>query len=162
MNRFKNQLHGMEPERRFWRRVTIGDGCWEWSGNMYHDGYGMFNVDERKVRAHRFSYEIMVGPIPGGLQIDHLCRNRACVRFDHLEPVTQRENIRRGNSLSGMRARATHCIRGHAFDEENTYWAPNGSRRCRTCIRASQATNTIQPWSDCGGQEPYEEDFSDY
>lgn len=85
------------PER-FWRRVQEQEGgCWLWVGTVDR-GYGLLSVDGKTVRAHRYSYETLVGPIPDGLQIDHLCRNRGCVNPAHLEPVTQVENIRRGDA----------------------------------------------------------------
>ncbi|MBN9210756.1 MAG: hypothetical protein BGO45_10805 [Microbacterium sp. 71-36] len=78
---------------RFWARVVKAD-CWEWTGSL-RTGYGLFRLDGRNVQTHRWAYEEQVGPIPDGFQIDHLCRNTRCVNPDHLEPVTQAENIRR-------------------------------------------------------------------
>lgn len=117
-------------------KFLVGDGCWPWIASRDQKGYGMFRVGGRKglaVRAHRVLYELMVEPIPDGLQIDHLCRNPQCVRPDHLEPVTGAENVRRGIS-AGNRDRST-CKRGHPFDEANTYWHPRGQRCCRACTR---------------------------
>lgn len=116
--------------------------CWIWTGCRHASGYGMLNVGGRKgrlVRAHRYSYELLVGPIPDGLQLDHLCRVPACVNPDHLEPVTNRENTMRGSNFTAEKARQTHCIRGHEFDAENTYVRPNGTRLCRACGRAASA-----------------------
>jgi hypothetical protein len=85
------------PEQRFWRRVEKQpSGCWEWQGALSEWGYGSLVIVGRKVPAHRFSYEIHTGPIPEGLVIDHLCRNPSCVNPEHLEAVTNEENIRRG------------------------------------------------------------------
>jgi hypothetical protein len=81
--------------RRFWSKVLISDGCWVWTGTTDKDGYGVLGVDGRFVRAHRFAYELLVGPIPEGLELDHLCFNRPCVNPGDLEPVTTQENLRR-------------------------------------------------------------------
>lgn len=126
---------------QFWERVSIGgpDDCWPWLGVRTYNGYGRFKLTARKspVRAHRLAYEEMVGPIPEGLVIDHLCRNRLCVNPDHLEPVTNRENLLRGEGIAAINAAKTHCVKGHPFDEVNTYIEPsNGKRKCRTCRRA--------------------------
>ena len=87
--------------------------------------------------AHRFAYETFVGPIPEGLTIDHLCRIRHCVNPEHLEAVTDRVNILRGEGISAQHARATHCPQGHPYDLINTYVAPDGDRDCRDCRRQS-------------------------
>lgn len=124
-------------EDRFWEKVEKAgpDECWGWTAATYHNGYGSFWNGQRTMRAHRFAYERLVGPIPEGLQIDHLCRNPACVNPGHLEPVTRRENILRGEGITAQQARKTHCVHGHPFDEENTYVHPRG-RTCRACNRA--------------------------
>jgi hypothetical protein len=102
------------------------------------EGYGKFWLDGRAQLAHRIAYELNVGPIGDGLHIDHLCRNRACVRPDHLEPVTIRDNLMRGPStLAAINAAKTHCRNGHEFDAVNTYRPTDGSRMCRECMRAS-------------------------
>ena len=127
-----------EQQRRFMERFTVGDGCWEWTASRTSAGYGNLRLTDRNVYAHRASYELFVGPIPAGLQIDHLCRNRACVRPDHLEPVTQQENIRRGMGGESSRSK-THCPQGHPYDEANTRIGRRGDgtqfRLCRTCER---------------------------
>lgn len=102
---------------------------------MYPNGYGRFGDQ----RAHRVSYEWEFGPIPDGLQIDHLCRNRACILPEHLEAVTQQENMRRGTLHLVYEARrtATHCVHGHAFDQANTY-PYRGARQCLACKRITK------------------------
>ncbi len=91
----------------------------------------------RLVNAHRFAYELLVGLIPVGLQIDHLCRNPSCCNPTHMEPVLPTENLRRGFSPSALNARKTHCKHGHEFTEENTYIRPStsGWRVCKECAR---------------------------
>lgn len=89
--------------------------------------------DQRNVGAHVFAYEAFVGPIPEGMEPDHLCRNTLCVRPSHLEAVTRRENLRRADSPVGINARRTECVNGHPFNAANTYIRPNGNRGCRQC-----------------------------
>ena len=125
-------------EQSFWLRVDRSDpeGCWPWLGRINADtGYGECRLLGQP-NAHRVAYIYARGPIPLGLQIDHLCRNRACLNPAHLEVVTQRENILRGTSPSAQHHRQTHCSRGHEFTPENTYREANGHRRCRPCYRA--------------------------
>lgn len=111
-------------------------GCWLWTGAIVRRGYGVVRRGGRTLKAHRYIYQLLRGPIPSGLEIDHLCRVTSCVNPDHLEPVTKAENLRRGNSLSAVNARKVTCVRGHPFTDENTRIYPNGSRVCRTCLRA--------------------------
>ncbi|MEU7163131.1 HNH endonuclease signature motif containing protein [Streptomyces morookaense] len=121
---------------RFLSKVgDTGAGCWEWAGTRTLQGYGQFWLDGRNQYAHRIAYEVVVAPIPDGLVIDHLCRNRACVNPGHLEPVTNRTNLLRGVGFAAAKARQTHCIRGHRFDTANTRRATNGTRKCRACDR---------------------------
>jgi hypothetical protein len=122
-------------EARFWAKVEKTDTCWVWSAAKI-SGYGAFKLDGRAIRAHRFAYELLVGPVPEGLPLDHLCRNRACVNPAHLEPVTHRVNILRGEGACAVKARQTHCIHGHEFTLENTY-LKSGKRQCRTCRRSA-------------------------
>lgn len=107
--------------------------CWEWLGSRDSKGYGQTEIEGKLRRAHRVVYEHEIGPIPDGLVLDHLCRNPNCVNPAHLEPVTQRINILRGEGFAAVNARKTHCKRGHLFDEANTRIRANGNRGCRTC-----------------------------
>ena len=117
---------------RFLAKINKTDaGCWEWTASITPKGYGQFYFDGGMRQAHRVAYTLLRGPIPVGLQIDHLCRNRKCVNPDHLEPVTPKVNTARGITNDWQREK-THCPQGHAYDEQNTYkW--RGQRSCRTC-----------------------------
>jgi hypothetical protein len=121
---------------RFWEKVEIAD-CWTWQACLVGGGYGWFarKGDGSKL-AHRWTWETLVGPIPDGLDLDHLCRNRACVNPDHLEPVTRRENLLRGATRTAAAAAATHCPANHPYDEANTGYQNGGDRYCRVCKRA--------------------------
>jgi HNH endonuclease len=114
---------------RFWRFVEKSDTCWTWTGAKVR-GYGYFRLEGKQRKAHRVSYELLVGPISEGLTLDHLCQNKGCVNPQHLEPVTSGENARR--QARGM----TACRReGHPFDEGNTWIDKRGRRVCRACRR---------------------------
>lgn len=125
-----NRYSALTEFERFWGKVLIGDGCWEWIGAK-SDGYGHFVADGRcTFQAHRFSYELFIGHVPEGLILDHLCRNRACVRPDHLEPVTQYTN-----KLRGYRPTKPTCDRGHLY----SYRSSRGKRVCRECNYLTKA-----------------------
>lgn len=110
--------------------------CWEWTGTLNSNGYGVFWDGDRAVYAHRWSYEHFVGPIPEGMELDHLCRNPRCVRPSHLEPVTHRENMLRGVSPSAIQAKQTVCVRGHSLGPDgDVYITKKGKRQCRACKR---------------------------
>lgn len=123
------------PQERFWDKVEKTSTCWNWKAWSNKKGYGFIKIDGEKVPAYRFAYEWMVGKIPKGLHIDHLCRNSSCVNPEHLEPVTRAENTMRGNGITAQNARKTHCKRGHEFTKKNTYINKLGKRICRLCGR---------------------------
>lgn len=150
-------MHGLRLEERFRimapersgpvpvHRPELGP-CRPWTGKVHGRGYAYMQVDGKSVPAHRVAYEFFVGPIPGGLEPDHLCHDpdvcqlgeacphRSCVEVTHLELVTRRENVRRSGAPAGLRARQTHCKNDHEFTEENTIVCNGGrSRRCRIC-----------------------------
>lgn len=118
------------------KTVTTESGCWEWQGKRHIRGYGVVCHQDREYRAHRVFYEALIGPIPEGLDIDHLCRNRACVNPEHMEPITRAENVMRGMSPAAQNARKTHCPKGHSLAD--AYGSP-GRRECRTCRKARSA-----------------------
>ncbi|MFL5911455.1 MAG: HNH endonuclease signature motif containing protein, partial [Gaiellaceae bacterium] len=117
--------------------VDEATGCWLWTGTKHGHGYGIIKhgpaASRRSLRAHRVAYELFVGPIPEGLELDHLCRVRHCVNPAHLEPVTTRENLLRGETLTARHAAKTHCDNGHEYTPENTRVSARGWRDCRTC-----------------------------
>lgn len=122
-------------------KFTIGPDCWDWHGVRTTYGYGRIRVGGRAapmLMAHRVLYELVVGPIPDGLELDHLCENTSCIRPSHLEPVTHVENMLR------RRNRRTHCKNGHELTPENTYIRPAGHRDCHTCRKRGHRTSYLK------------------
>lgn len=162
------------PERFRSKLVSSENGCWIWTGSKDRAGYGRCVLNRRVASAlgvsrsqaaHRHCYEILVGPIPEGHDLDHLCRVPACVNPDHLEPVTRSENLRRGKGYGGVlsegalpqqakamaeRNRAkTHCPQGHPYDRANTIVQRDGSRKCAECNRARMRVPPRPPRTQC-------------
>lgn len=129
---------------RFWSKVEKTQTCWLWTAVLNSAGYGRFYLNGKMRLAHRLAFEADRGPVEPGLQLDHLCRNRACVNPQHLEPVTQRENILRGTSPAAVASRRSHCPQGHPYDEVNTLRSTSGSRRCRACSRDKHRRNAAK------------------
>ncbi len=137
-----NAVNRPDVLARFWIKVNkngpihpaLGTACWLWTGSRFSNDYGSFWFGDRLGRAHRFSYELHVGPIPPGLCIDHLCRVRCCVNPVHLEPVTNRQNVIRGKlNFPYVAISETACIRGHEYNDTNTRRTLRCERACRVC-----------------------------
>jgi len=132
----------LNPDRLLAKvRIDPDSECWVWTGALMPNGYGAFTVKIdgkwKRCYPHRISYEIHIGEIPKGLDIDHLCRNRACINPAHLEPVSRRENLARGETLIAKQLKQTHCKNGHLLDKSNlsAYKLKKGKRECLTCHR---------------------------
>lgn len=126
-------------DSRFWSYVARSATCWTWTGATSDQGYGVFAVRHHvQVKAHRFAFEITRGPIPAGLVLDHLCRNRSCVNPSHLEPVDNVENVMRGYSPQAVNARTQKCAQGHEFETKIRASSGKPRRYCRECHNAQR------------------------
>lgn len=148
---------------RFWAKVGLGavDECWQWLGARTSKGYGSLSRGKRgdgAIAAHCVAYRWAYGPVPDGLQVDHLCRNRACVNPLHLEAVTNRVNVLRGRGETASNARKTHCRRGHPLSGRNLYMDPRGRRECRACRTAAYRRHNAKARN--GGAEWQQRDRS--
>lgn len=118
--------------------ITVNErGCWEWNGRRNHKGYGLVDFYGEEWLSHRLFYFLEHRALPSDLVIDHLCKIRACCNPAHLQAVTSKENTRRGESVPGINARKSACVRGHEFDESNTIIRKDGRRRCKICTQAA-------------------------
>lgn len=140
-----------DDERRFWAKVDKTSTCWLWTGQISGDGYGQFAVGRRMAYAHRWAFEAKCGPVANGLQLDHLCRVRNCVRPAHLEPVPQKVNVLRGVGWGAENARKDECNHGHPLSGDNLRIDRRGHRVCRACAarrnqeyRRRQAAESVQ------------------
>lgn len=118
--------------------LDSASGCLVWDGAVNHAGYGHFrSASGKTVRVHRYLYEREFGLLPKDVVLDHVCGRRNCIELSHMEPVSQRENIRRGkrSTLVHHNTKKTHCIRGHQFTSLNTAITSQGYRRCKVCRR---------------------------
>lgn len=125
-----------DPNGVFWSKVDkrSPNDCWNWMCSTLPNGYGQaIHAAFATTLAHRIAYELVVGQIPDGMQLDHLCRNHRCVNPAHLEPVSARENVLRGVGVCSINAKKTHCPKGHEYTPENTKLTHIGGRGCKAC-----------------------------
>lgn len=134
-------------EERFWSKVDKGSDCWTWTGYLRDGKYGAMKVRGDLFMAHRVAWVIAHrSDVPDGLVLDHLCRNTRCVNPGHLEPVTDRVNLLRGETFNARQAAQTHCKLGHALAGDNVYAGAlaRGIRHCKTCNRERRAAARIR------------------
>ena len=138
---------GTPTKERILARIRIdpSNQCWNWIGALDDKGYGLLSVNGKTQRAYRTLYQEMVGIVPKGLTLDHLCRNRLCVNPVHLEVVTYQTNILRGNGLAAQEAKRTHCPRGHEYTEENTHYGKTRQGIGRWCRQCDKERSRLRP-----------------
>lgn len=131
------------PERLRIRTVVNDDGCWNWTGKATTKGYGMVKRERSRssVMVYRLAYELLVAPIPQGMVIDHLCRNPRCLNPAHLEPVSQKVNVHRGNSAVVEQASRTQCPQGHPLSGDNLYIQLRRGIQHRSCLACRHERN---------------------
>ena len=132
--------------KRFFNKIEQTNNCWNWIGGKQTNGYGMFWTGKELVLSHRFSYELFKDKIPKGYTIDHLCRNRVCVNPEHLEVVTQKINVLRGNSFCSINSKKTHCPKGHELKGDNLdkTHLKRGKRSCKICAQIREKRRWIK------------------
>jgi hypothetical protein len=142
MGRFKVQ----DVATRLFARFEPVDDCWEWTGYIRGGGYGALRINARFTPAHRAMYELLVGDIPEGKFLDHLCENRKCINPSHLEPVTCKENLLRSSKTwASINTAKDECVNGHKFTKLNTYYRKDyHARECRTCRSKASARSLIR------------------
>lgn len=137
----KMKITHKSPLLRFYSNIYFSEtNCWIWMGSLQgNKKYGLFCLHGKRIGAHRASYEIFIDSIPLNKEIDHLCKNSLCVNPLHLEIVTHKENLLRGNSFSGINSKKTHCVNGHKLDKDNLYIIKGYvSRVCKECRKKRQ------------------------
>lgn len=154
---FRRVIPDLTPEQRrhFWSKAQHrrhGE-CWLWTGRILPNGYGSVSVSGGQYVAHRVAYTLVNGPVPLELDLDHLCRVRACINPSHLEPVTRAENLQRSELTGpGKNIRKTHCIRGHSLADARRIITRTGviKRACKACQRERDAAREPRPCPRCG------------